>query len=469
MRRTFGLTALLLLAVTVLALAGCTGGASSGAGVIEPYPTGSHSPTVSPSPWPTPSVSPSPKPTPNLVSVLTGRPRPTRMAVNMDTGSIFMVEGLGLGVGQGHLVRFAMDTEDNKSKLDPTSPQTFQINEVPARTGTPEAVTTLTSPVWIAGFNHPRTGKYTLAVTDNFNSFPGRVLLIEPELQAGHYTSRAQAQDLGALITPRPNHPLACSFDGTYLWWTEYNSGGRVRRADLTQNPPKVIDYMVNLNFPAGIASNGSYVAIAENDSARVLVGKVKPQPEVYPVPPLEPGAYSLTARPGDPLMRRPFEVAWTAGSTLVTLDGFSMPGGPGPSVAGLGNLRFFTGPGDQNFSNKTLNLIKGGLTEPVGLEVYYDGVADPKVQKAYVTFIESMASAGTVRKIKFQTVAPFDRVIDKTIPELAGFQRGFHALPTTKYSSPESLPDTIQMFLTQGFDIGQNNGSVVRYTGPSN
>jgi len=473
LRRTFGLTALLLLAVTVLALAGCTGGASSGAGVIQPFPTGSITPSGTATPKPSPSVGPVPS---GVADVLTSRRKPTRMAVDATTQSIFMVEGFNQGVGQGRLVRFAMDTENNQSDSDPQTPQVFEIEQVPARAGMAPEATNLTSPVWITGFTHPRTGKYTLAITENFGTGQGRVLVIEPEFKSSKYTGKARAVDLGSLASSRPINPLACSFDGRYLWWTEYiaTPQGRIRRADLSLDPPVVVDYMVGLNFPAGIASNGSLVAVAQNDAGTILVGRVRPQPEQYPAP--LAGAYTLTPKLGDPQMRSPFEVAWTGEDTLVTLDGFSMPGqGIGTGGTGNGNLRFFAGPGDDNFSNRTLKLVKSGLTNPVGLEVTYDAAADPKVRRVYVTFVESMATAGKVWKVYFKTDDDFKPEFAATISELNGFQWGFHVMPREKVTSPQGtplqtipLPRDLLIFMTQGFHLGVSNGSIVRYNGPT-
>ncbi len=230
---------------------------------------------------------------------------------------------------------------------------------------------------------------------------------------------------------------------------------------------------MVGLDFPAGIDSNGGYVAFAQNGAGTYVVGPIVPDPEVYPVPLAD--AYTLTEALGDPVMVRPFDVAWTARNTLVTLDGFglSVAGGPGPAGPGVGNLRFFTGPGDQNFSNRTLNLVKGNLTDPVGLGVFYDAVADDQVQRLDVAFIESKVTTGTVRHVGFETADPFDLKVDEIV--INNFTRGFHALPLGWTVSPSGvppatvpLPQDFLLFLTQGFDTGISNGSVIRYNGPS-
>lgn len=467
MRRTFGLTALLLLALVVVAIAGCSGAGNSGAGVLQPFPTGTHTggPTVSPTV--SPSISPFPTGT---ATVLPSRNNPTRLFYNAGCGELWFLEGFNLGANNGRLVRTKLDTQNGTSQSDPTSPQVFTLafgDSTPVQ---------LTNPVWIDGGTDPVSGEFFLVVTDNFGTAQGRILIIKPAISAScQYTGTAVVTDLGALASSAPINPLGVDFDGRYVWWTEYvgTPQGRVRRADLAASPIAVVDYMVGLDFPAGIMSNGAYAAFAQNGAGSFVAGPVVPiTGTVFPIPIVDPQVGVLTPAIGDPVMIRPWEVHWTGNNTLVTLDGFGMTvaGGPGSAGVGNGNLRFFTGPGT-NWANKTLNIVQGGLTDPVGLGVIYDAAADATKNRVDVAFAQSVPTTGTVNRIGFQTTTPFTVLNNQVL--ITNVSRAFHALPVPTVTSPvgappvsEPAPTNILLFITQGFDLGVANGNILRFSG---
>lgn len=457
MRRTFGLTALLLMTLAVLAVAGCTGSAGSGAGLIQPFETGSPGPYPSPSdtPTPTPSISPPP---PGTVNVVTSLNNPTRMALDLMTGYLYYLQGYQLGSNQGRLFRTYVDTVNNTSKMDPDSPMEIEIDEINTRGEVITRALTLSNPVWMSDAELPGYG-YTLLVTDSFGTNQGRVLLITPSGKT------ATALDLGRYAATPPVNPLGVCFDGSkYVFWTEYTGTpqGRVRRADISQDPPVVIDYLTGLDFPAGIDAGGGKVAVAQNGASSVVVADIEPQLSQYPIP--LANTYTLTAALGDPVMLRPFEVRWAANQTLVVLDGFalSVVGGPVPAGPGNGNLRFYPGPADINWTNRNLNLIKGNMTDPVGLGLIYQKT-DGNQPYLDVAFIQSIVTAGTVNRVRFQTAAfpPFNILADKQL--ITGFSRGFHTLPVGTWGHLTE-PETLFLFLTKGFELGQSNGSIVRH-----
>jgi len=300
LRRTFGLTALLLVTVAVLAVAGCTGNADSGAGLIQPFATGTPGPGPSISPTPSPSVSPLPV---GMANVVTSLNNPTRMAFWGDNMSLYYLQGYQLGSNQGRLFRTAYDTEDNESQSDPTSPQEVQIEEINARGEVQARALTLSNPVWMTGAKIEQPDKpidgYYLLVTDRFATNQGRVLLIKPGL-----TNTATALDLGQYAPSPPVNPMGVCYDGTkYVFWTEYSGTpqGRVRRADISQDPPVVVDYLVGLDFPAGIDAPSGRVAVAQNGASSVVVTDVEPENGTYPTPPGQrPDPDGGRGRPGD-------------------------------------------------------------------------------------------------------------------------------------------------------------------------
>jgi len=464
LRRTFGLTALLLVTVAVLAVAGCTGNADSGAGLIQPFATGTPGPGPSISPTPSPSVSPLPV---GMANVVTSLNNPTRMAFWGDNMSLYYLQGYQLGSNQGRLFRTAYDTEDNESQSDPTSPQEVQIEEINARGEVQARALTLSNPVWMTGAKIEQPDKpidgYYLLVTDRFATNQGRVLLIKPGL-----TNTATALDLGQYAPSPPVNPMGVCYDGTkYVFWTEYSGTpqGRVRRADISQDPPVVVDYLVGLDFPAGIDAPSGRVAVAQNGASSVVVTDVEPENGTYPIP--LANARILTAAVGDPVMLRPFEVRWAANESLVILDGFalSVVGGPMPAGPGNGNLRYYPGPEDLNWTNRTVNLIKGNMTDPVGLGMIYQKT-DGNEPYLDVAFVQSVVAAGTANRVRFKTAEfpPFPILADTQLS--TGFSRGFQVLPIENWTAPTE-PVNLLLYLSRGFDMGQANGSIIRYSGP--
>lgn len=463
MRRTFGLTALLLVTVTVLAVAGCTGNADSGAGLIQPFATGTPGPGPSISPKPSPSVSPLPV---GLVNVVTSLNNPTRMAYWQDNVSVYYLQGYQLGSNQGRLFRTCYDTENNSSLMDPDSPEEIQIEEINARGEVQARDVTLSNPLWMTGttINAGPFAGYHLLVTDTFGTDQGRVLMIKPSAT----TNRATALDLGQYASSPPVNPMGvCHDGGNYIFWTEYTGTpqGRVRRADISQDPPVVIDYLVGLDFPAGIDSQAGKVAVAQNGASSVVVTDVEPEIATYPIP--LANARILTAAVGDPVMLRPFDIRWGAGESLVILDGFalSVAGGPLPAGPGNGNLRYYPGPEDLNWTNRTVNLVKGDLTDPVGLGMIYQKT-DGNEPYLDVAFVQSVVAAGTANRVRFKTgqFPPFPILADKQIS--TGLSRGFQTLPVGTWGGVTE-PTDLLLYVSRGFDMGQSNGSIVRYFGP--
>lgn len=470
MRRTFGLTALLLLTLAVLAAAGCTGAADSGAGVLNPFPvpsTGGGA-TSSPSPSVTPTFSPLPVGT---VNVLTSRNNPTRQVPD-SCGNIFLVEGFNLGQANGRIVRYRFDTENNVSASDPASPQTLSLVDTNGNG------VQLNNPVWVDAGVNPSNGQFFLVVTDGFGTAQGRILYIVPNLAGScNYTGSAVVvADLGLLAVGAPVNPLGVDFDGRFIWWTEYLGAaqGRVRRVDLQNGVPtapgSAVDYMVGLEFPAGIESNGSYVAIAQNGANNYILSQLDAGLQL-PTSTADPQTIAITAATGDPVMLRPFEVSWLNGDTFVALDGFgfTVAGGPGSAGPGNGNVRYYTGPGpNQNPSNFVIDIVQSGLTDPVGLGVIYDAAADGTRLRADVAFVESVNSTGTVRRLGFSTTTPFTIASNQIL--INNFNRGFHAgtIPVRSTTAAPVVPPTnVTVFATQGLDLGIANGSVVRVVNP--
>lgn len=463
MRRTFGLTALLLVLVAILAVAGCTGNADSGAGLIIPFETGTPGPGPTVSPKPSPSVSPLPI---GIVNVVTSLNNPTRLAFWIEQMSLYYLQGYQLGTNQGRLFRTAYDTRDNESS-DPKSPQEIQIEEINDRGEVQARALTLSNPVWMTDAyisSGPFSG-YHLLVTDRFATNQGRVLMIKPGSEED--IGKATALDLGQYAPSLPVNPMGVCYDGgKYIFWTEYSGTpqGRVRRADISQDPPVVIDYMVGLDFPAGIDATQK-VAVAQNGASSVVVADSEPEDGYYPIP--LASSRILTAAVGDPVMLRPFEVRWTAGEALVILDGFalSVAGGPLPAGPGNGNLRYYPGPDDINWSNRTVHLVKGELTEPVGLGMIYQKT-DSNEPYLDVAFVQSAVSNGTANRVRFKTAKspPFTILADKEI--LTNLSRGFQVLSVGSWNLPDE-PNNLLLYFSRGFDMGQANGSILRYTGP--
>ena len=484
MKRTFGITILTLMAGFSIMLSGCGSSSGQGLGLLQPYETGTpggggggvHPPS------PSPSVSPTPSPTPATDVVLSSLTNPANMySAEMD---VWAIVGFGL---QDHdankIIRFSQDTNKNVSKKDPKTPQEFTLN-------IEDGANYLTNCSWLTGtIGVDASGKdqLYLLVADGFNTSNGRILLLTPEKDSkGNWKSEIKGKQLvpddaqgGASISP-----FCVCADGQFIWWTEHTSNGSVYRADLTQDPIKVEQFMSGMNYPAGISSNGGFVAIADTGNNRIIIANCDQDNANLPVP-IQSGkrvqiAYAQPTS-GTDTLRHPFEIKWLANNHFIATDGMGlgMNGAPAPSGSGQGHLWLWEGPtSDEFIGNPNLIQVASGFTNPSGLQVLYDASADANRKRVDVAFVESneTINQGSLRFYSFSTknyeklVSSRDEYLEESLN--MPYQTENIVGTVTSISAAEGgevlvhdPPEYIILMYTEGFKQGLNEGDIKRYT----
>lgn len=480
MKRTFGITILTLMAGFSIMLSGCGDSSGQGLGLLQPYETGTpgggggtHTPS------PSPSVSPTPSPTPATDIVLSSLTNPANMfAADKD---VWTIVGFGL---QDHdankIIRFCQDTNKNTSKTDPKTPQEFTLN-------IEDGSNYLTNCSWLTGgFFEDESGelKLYLLVSDGFNTSNGRILLLTPEKDSsGNWKSEIKGKQLmppesaaNASISPY----CVCS-DGQYIWWTEYTSNGSVYRADLTKNPVLVEQFMSGLNYPAGIDSNGGYVAIADSGNNRIIVANCDQDNASLPVP-IQDGQRVQTVYPksGYDTLRNPFEIKWIGNNHFIASDGMALGvnGSPSANGEGQGHLWMWEGPtASDRIGNRDLIEVGSGFTNPSGLQILYDASMDSSRNRVDVAFVEyaQTMNQGSLRFYSFNSktykklVKSNDEYLEESLnrPYMTENIVG----TVTSISSdngegmPQDPPEYIILTYTEGFMEGLNSGDIKRYT----
>ena len=189
-----------------------------------------------------------------------------------------------------------------------------------------------------------------------------------------------------------------------FVYWTEYSPAvttGSLRRIRLDGTGP--IDTLVNnLNFPAGIATDGASIAICETAGSGGL-GRMLLAP-INPTSTLNGDDELLQVGPFDQITR-PFDVAYDGNNGFFFTQGNAiqpvLQGAPGPLAQGLGVVRFLPS------SSVTSSIVFSGLTNAAGI----DAIDSDGDGTSSVLFSESIALTGTVRRVEVDTSNPTDMV----------------------------------------------------------
>lgn len=370
-------------------------------------------------------------------NILTGLNNPTRMT--HFGGFIFGLVGFSSGQNNGRLIRFALDTNNNNSATDGAQPKTIvsgPTSQLPASFTNPFDLVT--------DFDNNR-----MYITDNFSIQGGRVLMVEPTVNALEFNITNLTQNLGLgnqLVNPAFLHfiPPATLFVSEFGG----NNVGQVRRIDLTNiNNPNIVVFASNLTFPADMVSDGTFLYIAEagnNAVVRVRLDAgslpVNGQSNTGDVRRIQQAA-------GQNQMSQPFELVINAFGDIYVEEGQGIQlGGLAPRGTANGQIQLIRNGQLEAIDIGTGQTRLNGLNNPSGLDV----VSLP--EQDLLVFTESVNTPnGDVRAVlvnRDDNTIEFNTVID------TGLNEPFDVIT--------SLPgDAERLFYTVNFQGGTPNGSI--------
>ncbi len=291
----------------------------------------------------------------NAVSALTNPTQFLRVG-----NRLYYVEGFDRGASNGRLsfVTLALNAAGNGFTV--TGPTV-----ITAETGSPLSES-LTSPYGLVtdgsgdiflsvGFGLPTDGAILKVSNLNTTSNTARFEKITNDNTAGFVTN--------------PTFMLVEQVDGTeYCYWSEYSSsttGGRVRR--VRTDGTGTIDLVVNnLNFAAGLATDGSNLIIC--DSGGGAGGQIVRTPLSFTGPqPYVPGtapAVIIQPASGQQAIRQPFDVTYDGSNGYFFTEGNAIqPSALFPTGQANGAVRYLPR------TSTTATLISNGLTNVAGID----------------------------------------------------------------------------------------------------
>ncbi len=282
---------------------------------------------------------------------------------------IFYLEGFNLGQNNGRLMSVTVTSGAGGT--------TFSAPVQITATGTSPETANLDSPFGLA------TDGTNLFISVGFGIATDGAILKVSNLSGN--IARFERINLDTSPGAVPLNPaflLVTNVDGNqYCYWSEYSAlanGGRVRRVRTDAVGP--VQTVVNqLNFPAGLATDGTNLVIC--DSQGGADGQVVRVPLAFTstLTPSSPSAAIITPVTGQQAIRRPFDIAYdgitiTGGSAtpdfgFVFSEGNAIetPGtvvGPAPTGVGNGAVRYLPS------NSTTARIISNGLTNVAGLSV---------------------------------------------------------------------------------------------------
>lgn len=212
--------------------------------------------------------------------------------------------------------------------------------------------------------------------------------------------------DVGPGAVPlNPTFLFIANADGQkYCYWSEYSAvggGGRVRRV-RTDAVGGVQEVLNQLNFPAGIATDGTNMVVCDSNGG--TGGQVVRVPlsftGVTPRTPTTGGGTVVSVTAGEQNIQRPFDVVYDGATGFVFTEGnaivtFPTNLGPGPLGTG-GAVRYLPR------TSTTAKLIANGLNNPSGVSA-----VSLNATNVGVAFVESVNLNGTLKRRVFNPASP--------------------------------------------------------------
>lgn len=373
--------------------------------------------------------------------VVTGLNNPTRMT---DFGGfVFALVGFNSGQNNGRLIRFALDTTKNTSATDGTQPK----NVVASNSSTLAATFTNPFDVISDGLNG------ALFVTDGFNvNNGGRVLALVPADNPNTNDLEFNITNLTQNATTPQNPSFLLFVPPSTLFFSEFGGTnvGQVRRIDLSDPAnPKVVVFANNLNFPADLISDGTFLYVAEAGNRAVV--RLALSATGLPLNGSTNGAnvQRITSAANANQMNQPFELALNRFGDIYVEEGMGLNlGGLPPLGTANGQIQVILSGATEAIDVGDNTTKLNGLTNPSGLEVIGGFGSTPD----RLIFTESIGTPnGDVRNVLVNTGT---RAITSNTVIDTGLNEPFDVVT--------GLPgDATRLFYTVNFQGGNPNGSI--------
>jgi hypothetical protein len=327
---------------------------------------------------------------PDPIGQITSLNNPTQMVRLGNT--VYFVDGFGLGNNGRLLASSITVTGDTVTFGDPV--------QVTAKAGSAESAT-LINPFGLA------TDGTDLFISVGFNSPPDAAILKVSGLTATGGAISGTFSNLieGADFPVNPAFMLVATVNGgEFCYWSEYSdqaSGGRIRRVHT--DGTGTVDTVINqLNFPAGIATDGSNLVICDSGGGQSSLGQVVRVPLSFtgttPRTPQSADANVIGVATGDQAISRPFDVDFVSGAGFYFTEGNAIEGtGPGPLGQSAGTVRFLP------TSSTTSQVVVDSVTNGAGIDAV--SLGNGSVGLAYVESIS--APNGRVMRAVVSSTTP--------------------------------------------------------------
>lgn len=300
--------------------------------------------------------------------------------------TVFILDGFGLG-NNGRLLASTVTITNGV----PTFSTPVRIT---ARTPDSNVTDTLVNPYGLA------TNGTDLFVSVGFGSFGnGAIIKVNNIAAQGNGQFVATYENITDTLTGtaggstaatanpvNPAYMLIGTVDGSeYVYWTEYaqqNSSGGVRRIRTSPSATETADTIVNgLNFPAGLASDGNSLIIADSGGGQASIGQVIRVPVSFPAgsvpstPTTVNGATSnnvVGVVAGDQAISRPFDVVYDGNTGFFFTEGnaIATTSGLGPLGQSAGTVRYLPSSTISSTAPGTARVVVDSVTNGAGLDV---------------------------------------------------------------------------------------------------
>lgn len=291
--------------------------------------------------------------------------------------TIFLVDGFNLG-NNGRLLASTISIVNGV----PTFSTPVRVT---ARTPDSNISDTLVNPFGLA-----TNGNGDLFISVGFGSFGNGAIIKVSNITAGTGTFTGTFENITdtltgtgtATATTNPVNPAFLAVgtvDGSeYVYWSEYaqqNSSGGVRRIRTSPSATETADTIVNgLNFPAGIASDGTSLIIADSGGGQASIGQVVRVPLSYRAgdPPATPTASNIVGVVnGDQAISRPFDVIYDGSTGFFFTEGNAIASsGLGSLGQSAGTVRYLPRSSITGTSPGTARVVVDSVSSGAGIDV---------------------------------------------------------------------------------------------------